>query len=30
MNLAVATQPSNTAIGRRIRVMIVDDAVVVR
>ena len=30
MNLAVAPQPSNTAIGRRIRVMIVDDAVVVR
>lgn len=30
MNVVVATQPSNTAIGRRIRVMIVDDAVVVR
>ena len=30
MSLAVATQLSNTAIGRRIRVMIVDDAVVVR
>jgi two-component system chemotaxis response regulator CheB len=30
MNLAVATQPSNTAERRRIRVMIVDDAVVVR
>jgi two-component system, chemotaxis family, protein-glutamate methylesterase/glutaminase len=30
MNLAVATQPFNTAERRRIRVMIVDDAVVVR
>src|ERR1700693_5073419 len=30
MNLTVATQLSNTATGRRIRVMIVDDAVVVR
>src|ERR1043165_4238108 len=30
MNLAVATQPTNTAERRRIRVMIVDDAVVVR
>jgi two-component system chemotaxis response regulator CheB len=30
MSLAVATQLSNTATGRRIRVMIVDDAVVVR
>ena len=30
MNVIVPTQSSNTAIGRRIRVMIVDDAVVVR
>jgi two-component system chemotaxis response regulator CheB len=30
MNLAVAPLPSATAVGRRIRVMIVDDAVVVR
>ncbi len=30
MNLAVAPHPANSAIGRRIRVMIVDDAVVVR
>src|SRR4029077_6057211 len=30
MNVVVAKQSSSTAIGRRIRVMIVDDAVVVR
>ena len=30
MNLAAATRPSKTAADRRIRVMIVDDAVVVR
>jgi len=30
MNVVVAPTPSNSAVGRRIRVMIVDDSVVVR